>query len=69
MSEGTLYISEEMIEELYIKKDKIREYCKRELAFKNRLEREKQEISEYNKGRFDTYQNILEELLGDDKDE
>ena len=47
--------------------DKIREYCKRELAFKNRLEREKQEISEYNKGRFDTCINFIEELLGDDE--
>ena len=46
----------------YISKDKIRKYFMHEIAFKKRLQREKQKIDKYNRGRFDTIEEILELL-------
>lgn len=45
-----------------ISKDKIRDYFAHDLAFKRRLIREKEEISDYNRGKFDTIEDLLERL-------
>ena len=54
--------TEGMIAKDYISKDKIRKYFMHEIAFKKRLQREKQKIDKYNRGRFDTIEEILELL-------
>ena len=46
----------------FISKDKIRDYFAQALAFKRRLIREKEEISDYNRGKFDTIEDLLERL-------
>lgn len=51
--------------ELYgnsISKDKIREYFAHDIAFKRRLIKENEEISDYNRGKFDTIEDLLERL-------
>ena len=49
-------------EDNYINKDKIRDYFAPAIAFKRRLIRENEEISDYNRGKFDTIEDLLERL-------
>lgn len=46
----------------FICKDKIRDYFAHAIAFKGRLIRENEEISDYNRGKFDTIEDLLERL-------
>lgn len=45
-----------------ISKDKIRDYFAHDIAFKRRLIRENEEISDYNRGKFDTIEDLFERL-------
>lgn len=65
---GDIYTQDELnaigeLLDLYIaEKEKNREaiqYCKKDLAFKRRLEKAKDTIDNYNAGRFDTSESIL----------
>ena len=46
----------------FISKDKIKDYFAHDIAFKRRLIRENEEISDYNRGKFDTIEDLLERL-------
>lgn len=58
-------ISDELVLEInkkYISKDKIKDYFAYDLAFKRKLIREKEKISNYNRGKFDTIEDLFERL-------